>query len=212
MVIVVEFGSDVHHYVSQFPALPFPVPKTCPLCAASGCLNRHGNYFRRVCDQTQAVPIPVRRLLCSSCRHTISLLPSFCLPHRHYGTSAVQTVLGWRLGALASWRRIGQHLLPADLPTVTTCRQWVKAFTDASGRYLGHLLRQLSHWQLAPGKLELALDDIAGFSRPPQQLLAAVPHLVAWLRDQGLAVAEGHVRWLATLSLWGNVAKLGRLV
>jgi hypothetical protein len=139
-------------------------------------------------------------------------LPSFCLPQRHYGASTVQAVLDWRFEASESWRRVRQHLLPTDLPTVTTCREWVKAFTDASGRYLGHLLRQLSQWQLAPGKLELLVADIAGFSHPPRQLVAAVPHLVAWLREQGLQVAEGHRRWLCTLSWWGNAAKVGRVV
>jgi hypothetical protein len=53
---------------------------------------------------------------------------------------------------------------------------------------------------------------MATASRAPAQLVAAVPHLVAFLRDNGVNVVDGSTRWLATLWQWGHAMKLGRLV
>ncbi|MDO8674369.1 MAG: hypothetical protein Q7O66_23425 [Dehalococcoidia bacterium] len=69
----------------------------------------------------------------------------------------------------------------------------------------------------------MALADISGFPKGPCQLIAAVPHLVAWLVNSGLTMFDGagagparvlgtSVRWLSTLWQWGHVAKLGRVV
>lgn len=212
VVIVVDFGLDVHAYRRQFAQLPVVVPKTCPHCNATGCLSGHGSYPRHVCDRTEAVPIRVKRLCCHLCHRTVSLLPSFCLSYRHYGTDTIQTVLSLRVAGAASWRVIGQCLLPSELPTRTTCREWVKAFSAASPHYLSHLLRQLALWQLAPGKLELVLAEVGAAPTKPQQLVRAVPHLVAWLHEQGWRLVEGSQRWLSTLWQWGSGAKLGRLV
>lgn len=157
------------------------------------------------------IPIRVKRFLCAACRKTISVLPTFCLPWRHYQTSTIQTVLDLRLCAQASWSAIGRCFLPSDLPPQTTCREWVGAFAQHSEAYLEHLVEQLAHWQLAPGKLEVAVEELASGSNPPQRLVTAVPHLVAFLRDNGVEVASGASRWLATLWQWGHSQKLGRL-
>lgn len=212
MVIVVDCGADVQTYATQFAQLTFPRPSTCPRCAAAGSLWGHGSYARQVCDHEQVFAIRIKRLLCTACQHTVSLLPSFCLPFRHYQTACIQRVLSLRFGADYSWRAIGQHFNPSDLPTQTTCREWVWAFATASERYLGHLLPQLARWQWAPGKLELALADMVAAPSRPQRLVAAVPHLVAWLHERGVGVGEGLRRWLALLWQWGNGARLGRLV
>lgn len=212
MVIVSDFGPDVQCYQQDCRHSTYPRPSSCPRCAATGRLIGHGSYPRRVCDHTQVFPIRVKRLFCSLCHHTVSLLPSFCLPHRQYLASTIQSVLSLRLERKGSWQELQQRFSPSDLPTLTTCRAWVGAFAKASSHYLGHLLHQLALWQLAPGKLEVAIDDIAAGPKGPAQLLAAVPHLLAWLHDQGLAVAEDGARWLEKLGEWGQRANLGRLV
>lgn len=212
VVIVAEFGSDVQSYARAFAHLTIPRPSDCPHCDAVGRLIGHGTYPRCVVDPLQAIPIRVKRWLCAACRKTVSILPTFCLPWRHYGASVIQTVLDGRFVGHTSWSAIRRHFQPADLPTATTCREWVRAFAEHSPAYLHPLLRQLAHWQLAPGKLEVAVEEVATRAKVPAQLLAAVPHLVAFLHDHGVEVAAGVRRWLPTLWQWGHGGRLGRLV
>lgn len=212
VLIVAEFGPDVQHYARQFAHLSIPRPTCCPHCEARDRLVGHGSYPRTAIDHRQAIPIRVKRFFCPACRKTISVLPSFCLPWRHYQAVSIQTVLDLRFTAQASWATIRQGFLPSDLPTQTTCREWVAAFCQHADTYLQQLLRQLAHWQLAPGKLEVAVAELASVSQAPRQLVAAVPHLVAFLRDSGVAVTSGASRWLATLWQWGHSQNLARLV
>ncbi len=212
MVIVVDFGEDVQHYAEKFAELVWRRPSVCPQCAAPGQVVGHGSYGRTVTDPTQTVVIRVKRLLCTACRRTLALLPTFCLPFRHYQTATIQAVLALRVETHASWNTIGRRFAPADVPTRTTCREWVAAFRHASRRYLPHLLQQLATWTVGSVALEVAVADLARVRRGPEQLIAAVPHLVAWLGDVGVPVRGGSRSWLATLGQWGNGAKLGRLV
>lgn len=212
MIIVADFGSDVQHYQSEFLHFRFPPPRNCPHCAAAKALVGHGSYQRSACDENRFFVIRVKRFLCTLCHHTVSLLPSFCLPYRHYLASTIQTVLTLRFQTQTSWHAIGQRFLPFEVPALSSCREWTARFARASEAYLKTLLYQLATWQLAPGKLELALADIASFPKGPCQLVAAVPHLVAWLDNSGLTMVEGSKRWLSTLWQWGHGIKLGRLV
>lgn len=212
MLIVAEFGPDIERYASEFASLSFPRPKTCPRCKALDRLLGHGSYPRNVVDHVQPIPIRVKRFLCAACRKTVSVLPTFCLPWRHYAAATIQTVLDLRFVGRASWSAIGRRFWPSDLPTPTTCREWVGAFAKRSQPYVERLLGQLARWQLAPGKLEVAVEELASVAKAPQQLVAAVPHLVAFLRDSGVSVTDGSTRWLSTLWQWGHASKIGRLV
>lgn len=211
MVILADLDLDVQQYCRQFSQLVFPRPDTCPLCGSADQLIGHGSYGRTVCDHQNVFPIRVKRLLCKICHRTLSLLPSFCLPHRHYLASTIQRVISLRIQTDSSWKAIRQRFLPSDVPTGTTCREWTASFVRSSPSYLQHLVRQLATWQLAPGRLELAVDDVAGSANTTQQLLIALPHLLSWLRERGLKAGDGS-NWLVTLSRWGQGAKLRRLV
>lgn len=212
MVIVVDSGDDVQHDAQTFATRPLPRPSSCPTCATIGHLIGHGSYPRTVAQPTQTISIRIQRLLCTACHHTVSLLPSFCLPFRHYATATIQSVLTLRTEAHASWRRIGQRFQPADLPTRTTCREWAGAFAHASTRYLSAVLQHLVHWTSRSSAIEVTLTDLGARHDPPAQLVAAVPHLLVGLREVGVRVVQGSERWLATLWQWGNARKLGRVV
>jgi hypothetical protein len=121
-------------------------------------------------------------------------------------------VLHLRITAGTSWGRIGSRFAPADVPTRTTCREWVDAFAHASRSYLPALVRHLARWPVGAIPLEVVLADLATVPTGPAQLIAAVPHLVAWLGDHGFPVGSGRRGWLAPVWQWGNAAKLGRLV
>jgi hypothetical protein len=196
VVIVVNFGDDVQRYAHEFAGFTVTPPPACPQCAASGHLIGHGSYPRTVAAPTDAIPIRVKRLLCTACRHTLSLLPTFSLPFRHYQTATIQTVLTLRLEAHAAWSAVHDRFAPADLPSQTTCREWVAAFTQASASYLSPLLRHLATW--------------AARSTGAGQLIAAVPHLLGGLAAAGLPIADGSRRWLAALWQWGHGRELGR--
>jgi hypothetical protein len=212
VVIVVDFGDDVQHYAEQFSGFVFPPLPPCPQCVMSGRLIGHGSYPRTVSGPIQTITIRVKRVRCTACQHTYALLPTFCLPFRHYGTATMQTVLTMRDAAQASWSRIGQRFAPSDLPTRTTCREWVAAFRQASPAYLAALLRHLATWPRRSVTLELALADVGTVPSPAAQLIAAVPHFLSWLDDHARTVVEGSRRWLGTLWQWGHGARLGRLV
>ena len=212
MIIVVDCGDDVQRYLKEFTERALPRPPVCPSCATPGHLIGHGSYPRRIADPTRGIAIRVQRLLCTACRHTLSLLPSFCLPFRHYATATIQAVLALRIEVHASWREVRTHFQPAEVPTLTTCREWGAAFRAARARYLTALLRHLASWTPRSSALEVALSDLAIQPNPPAQLVAAVPHLLVALHEAGGTVAGGSGRWLATLWQWGNSRKLGRVV
>jgi hypothetical protein len=212
MVIVLDWDDDVQRYVHGFAGLRVARLPACPHCADPGHLVGHGSYPRTVSDSTGTIPIRVRRLRCAACRHTLSLLPSFCVPFRHYATATIQAVLSVRIEARVSWSMVRRRFAPSDLPTRTTCREWVGAFHAASARYLPALVRQLATWARRSVTVEVALADLGTASAPAAQVIAAVPHLLSWLAEVGHPRADGGRRWLARLWEWGNGAKLGRLV
>lgn len=210
MLIVAELRLDVQQYQRDFAKLAFPRPRTCPKCAATDHMVFHGSYPRCVCDHEQTFVIRVKRLLCTVCRHSTSLLPSFCLPHRHYGASTIQRVLSLRI-QLSSWAMI-RRAFASGVPGLTTCREWVAAFGRAGDCYLTRLMQQFADWQLAPGMIEMIIADLRNIPTAPAQLAAVVPHLVAWLQEKGVELHEGAARWLPSLWRWGHGVKLGRLV
>ncbi len=212
MIIVVNFGEDVQQYAETFAQIAFLRPAVCPGCVTPGLLVGHGSYPRTVTDVIRTVGIRVKRFFCTACRHTIALLPSFCLPFRHYQSATIQTVLTMRTIGQASWSAVARRFEPADLPSRTSCREWVDAFGRASARYLPRLLEQLARWSVRSSTLEGVIADLARFATRSAQLIVAVPHLVGWLAEMGWPVAGGGSHWLATLASWGSGAKLGRVV
>lgn len=212
MVIVLDWADDVQRYVHEFADLTFAALPACPHCAVAGRLIGHGSYPRTVSDPTGMILIRVKRMRCAACRRTLSLLPSFCVPWRHYATATIQTVLAVRIEARGSWSTVRRRFAPSDLPTRTTGREWVGAFRAASARYLPVLFRQLATWSRRSGALEVALADLRtgpddrralpAIDQPAAQLIRAVPHLRSWLADVGRTMPAGR-GWLAALWEWG---------
>jgi hypothetical protein len=212
VLIVADFGLDVQSYVREFDSLIFPRPGKCPHCDVAGRLVGHGSYPRNAVDPLQVIPIRVKRLRCRACRKTISFLPAFCLPWRHYLASAIQSVLDLRVVRGASWSAIERHFDQTGVPARATCREWTAALARRSKPYVDRLLQQLAVWQLSPGRLEVAIESLAREPDPSRRLVAAVPHLLAFLCEKGRSVVGGATNWLSTLWRWGHAARLGRLV
>ena len=81
MQVVWDFGVGLKEYAEKFSQIVFPLLLECPCCGAGTPLERHGFYFRNALEMADEYRIAIARYLCKSCRHTVSLLPSFLLPH-----------------------------------------------------------------------------------------------------------------------------------
>ena len=69
-------------------------PASCPKCGEAGCCIRHGTYPRKGIDADGEVrDLQVFRFLCKNEKcdvSTISYLPSFLVPHKHYQAYVIE--------------------------------------------------------------------------------------------------------------------------
>lgn len=65
-------------------------PLECPICDRKRPLRGHGVYKRHVYDLLLGfVLIPILRYYCPGCGHTVSFLPSFCVPRKQYSAAVI---------------------------------------------------------------------------------------------------------------------------
>ena len=68
--------------------MPPPRPESCPHgdCDGVDCMVKHGHYKRHVILVIGVlVWFGVHRFLCKECGRTVSFLPDFAVPYKHYG-------------------------------------------------------------------------------------------------------------------------------
>jgi len=71
-----------------------PLPERCPQDGCDGRMVWNGWYFRRAILATgRVVWFGVFRCRCKTCGRTVSFLPDFCVPYKHYCTDVIGTVL-----------------------------------------------------------------------------------------------------------------------
>lgn len=75
--------------------MPPPRPEVCPFEDCDGRMHRHGWYPRGVilADGRRA-EFGVFRFRCAQCGRTVSFLPDFCVPHKHFCADVICGVLG----------------------------------------------------------------------------------------------------------------------
>ena len=93
----ISFGSDVQSYVENWRSLKPPRPSCCLFKNCSGKrLHYHGHYRRSVIyPEFVGKEFGVHRYRCVTCGKTVSFLPDFCIPYKHYGSDVVFLVLQW---------------------------------------------------------------------------------------------------------------------
>ncbi len=82
---IYSFGVSPLTYALRGKNNHFPDMKNCPICKHPEALEKHGFYWRNALFTKRQFRILIRRLKCSSCGKTISLLPDFLLPYYQYG-------------------------------------------------------------------------------------------------------------------------------
>lgn len=195
--IVHDFGLDVNAYAALASDPPRYVPLNCPACACAGRLWGHGVRARVAWLSLGAVlEVFVRRLLCSCCGRSFTVLPSFLHPRRRYVLEVIEETVAARFDEpMASFADLEA---PPGGPAGATQRDWCTSMSLSAGLWLS----QLTCW-LASRNPSVLLSSRARRS-VVAGLLALMVHSVEW--SAGLLdttpLRSGEV--LERLWLWGN--------
>ena len=65
----------------------------CPYCNQVHSLIHHANYTRSIKVLTHKVQLSIHRVLCTKCRTTHALLPSFIVPYSQIDTSTMISIV-----------------------------------------------------------------------------------------------------------------------
>jgi Domain of unknown function (DUF6431) len=83
MQVLVAFPGDPESYLKSGAERSMTPPSPCPHCGSHRKLRLLGYYERFITTTTGALErMKVRRFRCRDCRHSVSLLPNFCLSYR----------------------------------------------------------------------------------------------------------------------------------
>ena len=95
MIIPHHYGITIHEYYGRGKENLFPSLHGCPRksCGYGGRLRRHGYYERNAISPWFVYRIVIPRYLCSTCGHTVSVLPSFLAPRCQYVLNLIHFVL-----------------------------------------------------------------------------------------------------------------------
>jgi hypothetical protein len=127
MSILADYGCDEQTYIDQAEHRESACPPGCLLCGENGCLIGHGYYLRKVKGENQAYFIWIKRWLCKICRRTLSVIPNFLLPYRHYLVRVVQMVVAAFYESEQSWKRVSETCAQDGTPDLRTMQRWCKA-------------------------------------------------------------------------------------
>lgn len=183
MQLLSSFNGTVQEYWPYDPRIESQRPAACPVCGHARPAGK-GTY-RRSLWVPALVWIAVRRFVCrrAGCGCTVSLLPSFCVPYKRYGSAVVESCLEAVLGPGQSVR---QWSAEPGLTDRSTAGSWVRQFGTASGllltvgaQRLGLRLSGLkgSAAQRAWGALRRHSGSSAVLARVQPALCAGVPAL-----------------------------------
>lgn len=164
MAVVCFFAGSVQHYQVQFGTWFLAVrPDRCPHCGAEDAYIFWGSYARWVRLTTHRVRIRIERVLCTACRVTDALLPSFLHMFRHYALALIQQAITLAIDAGLWGDELADAVGPYHQPAFSTVHGWVWAFA--------HSAKWLLPWLQAA---LFAVDPLLVFdpSRPPEHLAA----------------------------------------
>jgi len=88
-----DFQTTLNEYHLRGRENSFPDLDCCPICKAKKRLKRHGFYERNAIDEQHTYRISICRLICSDCKKTVSILPTFLLPYFQHTTYCILSFL-----------------------------------------------------------------------------------------------------------------------
>lgn len=87
------------------------LPEACPSCLGHDCIVHFGSYLRVSCidEHGNCNPLHIKRFRCKCCGKTISYLPSFLVPRKHFIASVVEdyflVILYHQLSIHQAWKK-----------------------------------------------------------------------------------------------------------
>ncbi len=215
-MIAIHAGNSVPEYDQAWPKVEADRPESCSLCHAAGHMIGHGSYPRQ--KPLEATPDPprplkIRRWLCTTCKHTTSMLPDILHRYRQYTWALIGAALIRRFVLGQTWAQIQAVLsqMPADVapaPSVDSLRRWCKAYAGYALAWLQAVLAVLA--TVWPQLTQLNAHGGQAAS-PPQQLMSAIAALASWLSPTRGASAPATVDDVRAVWRWGWNQGLGRL-
>jgi hypothetical protein len=212
MSILADYGCNEQGYIDQEKHRDSPRPAGCPGCGEQNCLIGHGYYRRKAQDEQQGYWIRIKRWQCKLCQRSVSVLPNFLFPWRHYLVRVIQTVVVACFEDNRTWKEVAGKSACQGTPAVRTMQRWCKAFAGHAPAWLAGVQTFLaqqdstSSWLDPQGEAPQA--ETAGVA-----LLSASIHLLAWSKTQWHELVDyGLNDRLRFLGLWGAGRGLGRLV
>lgn len=164
VAVVCFFAGSVQDYQVQFSTWFLAIrPDRCPHCGAEDAYVFWGSYARWVRLTTHRVRIQIERVLCTACRVTDALLPSFLHMFRHYALALIQQALTLAIDAGLWGDELADAVGPYHQPAFSTVHGWVWSFAHSAYWLLPWIQSTLS----AVDPL-LVLDP----GRPPDHLTA----------------------------------------
>ena len=127
MSILADYGYDKQPYIDMAKHKESARHPGCLLCGSNGCLIGHGYYRRKAKGADQAYFIWIKRWFCKNCHRTLSMIPNFLLPYRHYLVQVVQAVVAASFESEQSWKRITESCAQDGTPGLRTMQRWCKA-------------------------------------------------------------------------------------
>lgn len=212
MSILVDYGCNEQVYIDQGKHRDSGCPKGCLRCGGQNCLIGYGYYPRKAKDEQRSYLIWVKRWYCKDCHRTLSVLPNFLFPHRHYLVRVIQSVVTAYFEGGKNWEQITQICCRQGTPALRTLQRWCKALSGYAIRWLVGIQQflaqqdSLSAWLDPQGEAPSAGNSAVA-------LLAASLHLLAWAKTEWVELkGYGLNDRLQFLGLWGSERDLGRLV
>jgi len=96
----------------------------------------HGYYRRKLKGLRAGYGIWVKRWRCRACQHTVSSLPNFQLPFRHYLVAIIERAVVTRFEQQASWKEVERQSAEQGMPVLRTLRHWGRVYAGQASAWL----------------------------------------------------------------------------
>jgi len=91
---IIPVDCDCKYYSEHWREMAPARPAECPFAGCRGKMHRHGWYPRSVIDFLgRFFSFGVYRFICARCGRTVSFLPDFCVPYKHFSGDVIGAVL-----------------------------------------------------------------------------------------------------------------------